>query len=140
MDYNTLSVRHKIFERGEDLKPLRGSKYLQSNVLPAFCEVLNRLKQFPQKKFVVFGTPCQISGFRNVLEIYGWLDKVVLIDIFCHGVPSNFLWTKYMKWVTRKMKLNATDNIRSILFRDKSYSWHEYFMNINGGGYCLCSE
>lgn len=57
-----------------------------------------------------------------------------------YGVPSNFLWTKYMKWVTRKMKLNATDNIRSILFRDKSYSWHEYFMNINGGGYCLCSE
>lgn len=133
MDYNTLSVRHKIFERGEDLKPLRGSKYLQSNVFPAFCEVLNRLKQFPQKKFVVFGTPCQISGFRNILEIYGWLDRVVLIDIFCHGVPSNFLWTKYMKWVMRKMKLNATDNIRSILFRDKSYSWHEYFMNINGG-------
>lgn len=134
MDYNTLSVRHKIFERGEDLKPLRGSKYLQSNVLPAFCEVLNRLKQFPQKKFVVFGTPCQISGFRNILEIYGWLDRVVLIDIFCHGVPSNFLWTKYMKWVTRKMKLNATGNIKSIIFRDKSYSWHEYFMNINGGG------
>ena len=115
------------------MKPLRGSKYLQSNVLPAFCEVLNRLKQFPQKKFVVFGTPCQISGFRNVLEIYGWLDRVVLIDIFCHGVPSNFLWTKYMKWVTRKMKLNATENIKSITFRDKSYSWHEYFMNIKGG-------
>jgi len=45
-----------------------------------------------------------------------------------------------MKWVMRKIKLNATDNIRSILFRDKSYSWHEYFMNINGGGYCLCGE
>lgn len=34
----------------------------------------------------------------------------------------------------KKMKLNATENIKSITFRDKSYSWHEYFMNINGGG------
>lgn len=49
MDYNTLNVRHKIFEQEEDLKPLRGSKYLQSNVLLAFREVLNRLKQFPQR-------------------------------------------------------------------------------------------
>lgn len=38
MDYNTLNVRHKIFEQEEDLKPLRGSEYLQSNVLLAFAE------------------------------------------------------------------------------------------------------
>ena len=132
MDYDTLSVQHKVFERKEDLEPLRGSKYLQSNVFPAFREVLNKLKQFPQKKFVVFGTPCQISGFRNALKIHGWLDRVILVDIFCHGVPTNFLWTNYVKWVSKKMKLSPTEKIENIKFRDKSYSWHEYFMNISG--------
>lgn len=140
MDYDTLSVRHKIFEREEDVKTLRGSKYLQSNVLSAFREVLNRLKRFPEKKFVVFGTPCQISGFRNILEMQGVLDRVILVDIFCHGVPTNYLWTKYVKWVVKKMKINSANRIEKIIFRDKSYSWHEYFMNINGGGYCLCRE
>lgn len=37
---------------------------------------------------MVFGTPCQISGFRNILEVYGWLDRVVLIDIFATGFPQ----------------------------------------------------
>lgn len=142
LDYNTLRVRHKIFGQKDDLGPLRGSKYLQSNVLSAFREVLNELKQFPQKKFLVFGTPCQISGFRNVLELHGWLDRVILVDIFCHGVPTDFLWTKYLKWIVRKMKLKSVESIENIKFRDKSYSWHEYFMHINvcGGGYCLCRE
>jgi hypothetical protein len=134
LDYNTLRVQHRVFKQQDDLEPLRGSKYLQSNVLLAFCEVLKELKQFPQKKFMIFGTPCQISGFRNVLEIYGWLDRVVLIDIFCHGVPTNLLWTKYVKWIVVKMNLRSAESIENIKFRDKSYSWHEYFMNISGKG------
>ena len=134
MNYDTLSVYHIILGENDDLNPLRGSKYLQSNASIAFKKILKELREFPDKKFMVFGTPCQISGFRNILELYSLSDRVILVDIFCHGVPTNLLWTKYLKWVAKKMKLDSAESIKSIIFRDKSYSWHEYFMNINGGG------
>ena len=134
LDYNTLRVNHRVVSRMDELESLRGSKYLQSNVLNAFCDMFRALKNSPEKKFFVFGTPCQIAGLRNVLEQKHLLDRVVLIDIFCHGVPTNHLWEKYKNWIVRKMKLTSIGDIKNITFRDKAYSWHEYYMHIIGGG------
>ena len=134
LDYDTLRVNHKVVSRMDELEALRGSKYLQSNVLNAFCDMFRALKNSPEKKFFVFGTPCQIAGLRNVLEQKHLLDRVVLIDIFCHGVPTNHLWEKYKNWIVRKMKLTSIGDIKNITFRDKAYSWHEYYMHIIGGG------
>lgn len=134
MDYDTLTVKHKIVNDEIGLKLFSGSKYLQSNVTEAFSEVLKNLKAFPHKKYLIFGTPCQISGLRNVLMLHGLIDRAILIDIFCHGVPSRYLWTKYLKWIQNKMKLKSVKNIDQITFRDKKYSWHTYYMNISGGG------
>lgn len=134
LDYNTLRVNHRVVSRMDELEALRGSKYLQSNVLNAFCDMFKTLKKSPEKKFFVFGTPCQIAGLRNVLEQKHLLDRVLLIDIFCHGVPTNHLWEKYKNWIVRKMKLTSIGDIKNITFRDKAYSWHEYYMHIIGGG------
>lgn len=134
LDYNTLRVNHRVVSRMDELESLRGSKYLQSNVLNAFCDMFKALKKSPEKKFFVFGTPCQIAGLRNVLEQKHLLDRVLLIDIFCHGVPTNHLWEKYKNWIVRKMKLTSIGDIKNITFRDKAYSWHEYYMHIIGGG------
>lgn len=137
LNYDTLKVKHRIVNKEADLDALRGSKYLQSNVVSAFYEILKDLKSSSEKKYILFGTPCQIAGFRNILEQKHLLDRVVLIDIFCHGVPTNHLWEKYKNWIMRKMKLNSISDIQNIIFRDKAYSWHEYFMHIVGGGYSL---
>ncbi|RGI64714.1 4Fe-4S dicluster domain-containing protein [Ruminococcus sp. OM08-7] len=134
MDYDTLTVKHRIVNDKNGLKLIRGSKYLQSDVTEAFSETLKNLKAFPHKKYMIFGTPCQISGFRNVLKLHGLIDRVILIDIFCHGVPSKYLWTKYLKWIKNKMKFKSVKNIEQITFRDKKYSWHTYYMNISVGG------
>ena len=133
LDYDTLRVNHKVVSRMDELEALPGSKYLQSNVLNTFCDMFRVLKNSPEKKFFVFGTPCQIAGLRNVLEQKYLLDRVVLIDIFCHGVPTNHLWEKYKNWIVRKMKLTSIGDIKNITFRDKAYSWHEYYMHIIGG-------
>lgn len=133
LDYNTLRVNHRVVSRMDELEALRGSKYLQSNVLNAFCDMFKTLKKSPEKKFFVFGTPCQIAGLRNVLEQKHILDRVLLIDIFCHGVPTNHLREKYKNWIVRKMKLTSIGDIKNITFRDKAYSWHEYYMHIIGG-------
>lgn len=138
LDYDTLCVNHRVVSRMDELEALRGSKYLQSHVAVAFSDMLKALKNSPEKKFFAFGTPCQIAGLRNVLEQKCLLDRVVLIDIFCHGVPTNHLWEKYKNWIVRKMELNSIGDIKNITFRDKTYSWHEYYMHIVGGGYSLC--
>lgn len=134
LDYDAFRVNHRIISNEDGLEALRGSKYLQSNVLIAFSDMLKALKNSPKKKFYAFGTPCQIAGLRNILEQGHLLDRVVLIDIFCHGVPSNHLWEKYKNWIVRKMKLKSISDIKNITFRDKAYSWHEYYMHIVGGG------
>lgn len=134
LDYDTVSVKHKVVSRMDELEALRGSKYLQSNVLNAFYDMFRSLKNSPEQKFFAFGTPCQIAGLRNVLEQKHLLDRVALIDIFCHGVPTNHLWEKYKNWIVRKMKLTSIGDIKNITFRDKTYSWHEYYMHIVGGG------
>ncbi len=134
LDYDTLRVNHIIVNNEEGLEALRGSKYLQSNVMDAFHDMLRALNNSPEKKFFVFGTPCQIAGLRNVLEHKHLLNRVVLIDIFCHGVPTDHLWKKYKNWIVKKMKLKSIGDIKNITFRDKTYSWHEYYMHIVGGG------
>lgn len=134
LDYDTMHVKHRTIIQSEDVDDLRGSKYLQSNNFSAFNEILEKLRKLPEKKFMVFGTPCQISGFKNVLMVHGWLDRVILIDIFCHGVPTDLLWTKYQEWIVKKMKLKSVNCIQNINFRNKKYSWHEYFISIMCGG------
>lgn len=137
LDYDTLHVKHILVNKETDLDVLRGSKYLQSNVVSAFREILKELRSSSEKKYFIFGTPCQIAGFRKVLEQKSLLNRVVLIDIFCHGVPTNHLWEKYKNWIMRKMKLNSFGDIQNVTFRDKSYSWHEHFIKIESGG-SLC--
>ena len=49
---------------------------------------------------------------------------------------------RYIRMLLKYLDKEKFENILvcSQDFREKSYSWHEYFMTINGGGDCLCSE
>lgn len=107
-------VEHYIIENEEQLKDSAGSKYLQSRSESAFREVdLNQ-------KYVVFGTPCQIDMWRRRLKLLKKEDNFLLVDFFCHGVPSYNIWTKYFT--------ENTDNIEpceAITWRDKISGWHQ---------------
>ena len=83
---------HVSCDNPEGLSALRGSKYLQSNIGETFAEARAALKQ---GKYVLFtDTPCQIAGLRSfLLKPY---DKLVTVDIVCHGVPSNKLFQNYI--------------------------------------------
>ena len=68
----------------EDLKKLRGSKYVQSEVGLVFKEIRKQLNQ--NKEVFFLGTPCQVAGLRSFLgRDY---DKLFTVDLVCHGVPS----------------------------------------------------
>lgn len=103
---NGFDCRHVSIERVEDLPLLRGSKYLQSAIDDSYAGAKEYLEQ---GRWVLFtGTPCQVAGLRSFLRRP--YDKLVCMDIVCHGVPSNLLFKKYVEKLRREYpKYGACD-------------------------------
>lgn len=127
-DKRTNTVRHEIVEAEENISLLDGSKYLQSCPDEAFREILACAKDMP---CAVFGTPCQIAALDAAAKLRGVRDNLLLVEIFCHGVPSYKVWEESLKKV--KKKLN-TDHFDSVQFRYKKDDWHSYCLRIVGDG------
>lgn len=120
-------VVHIGVEHIEELKALRGAKYVQSEIRDAYTQV----KQYLDAgRLVLFsGTPCQVSG------LYGFLGKkyynLYTQDIICHGVPSPMVWNKYIEY--REAKANA--KLRMAYFRNKRYGWKSYSVHLEFANY-----
>lgn len=112
-----------------EINKLQGSKYIQSNTVEGFREAIDISKKEIDQKFVVFGTPCQLYGLNKVLELQNLRDHFLLVEIFCHGIPSKLLWNRYLKEF--KEKKNIQTEIVNINFRNKIYGWHMYTMEIS---------
>lgn len=97
-----------------------GSKYIQSFAGNVYAELLND----KNKKYMVFGTPCQIYALDKATKLKNIRNNFVLVDFFCHGCPSMLLWDKYIKEYNSH-KIEKTE------FRSKAYAWHEYCISIN---------
>lgn len=106
-----------------DLNKIKGSKYIQSKSDKYISKFIKLCKENPNNKFIVFGTPCQIYGLRKILEIYKFKNEVIMVDLFCHGVPSYIVWDEYLKNIKDKYRLK---NISKINFRDKKNGWHNF--------------
>lgn len=120
-------VIHNSVETIEDLKTLRGSKYVQSDMRDCYPQVKHYLDQ---KRVVLFsGTPCQISGLKQYLKHD--YDTLLTVDFICHGVPSRKLWRMYLKEIKRykfsffNKKLDLK-KISDISFRNKRNGWKNY--------------
>lgn len=95
---------------------MRGSKYIQSNLLDTFKSAKEELDSGKQVLFS--GTSCQISGLKSYLgKEY---ENLLTIDIICHGVPSNLVWRDYIKWNETKQLSKCID----VNFRNKTdFGW-----------------
>lgn len=127
-DLNGNNVRHEIVSDAENVSRLDGSKYLQSNPEMAFAEALREAQHTP---YAVFGTPCQIAALSAAAELRGVRDQLLLVEIFCHGVPSYKLWEKTLNKVERKL---GTERFEDVQFRYKKDDWHSYCLKITGNG------
>lgn len=87
-----LQLRHIAVDKKESMQPLRGSKYLQSNIGRIYKSIKETLRKGQKVCFV--GTPCQVMGLRNYL---GHDDSnLITVDLICHGVPSQ---KSFDKWI-----------------------------------------
>jgi len=119
-NYEDNKVEHFIANNEKDYLPAQGSKYLQSRTIQAFKQLLNKKND---EKYIVFGTPCQIAGVRNYIEFYKMEDRFILIDFFCHGIPSYHLWDSYLEY-------HNIDGLKEVVFRDNTKAWNDFSMNI----------
>lgn len=122
--YNATLERaeHYLCKELVSLDQSKGSKYLQSYTVNAFLK-LNR-----KEKNVVVGTPCQIASIRRYIELFKCSDNFILIDFFCHGVPSYLMWEKYL--VEHSGKLGT---LKTVSWRNKLKGWrNSYCVTIDG--------
>lgn len=105
-------VKHICVDNEKDLSKLRGSKYVQSNLIGTFRKVKSYLNE---KRQVCFsGTPCQIEGLQRFLQKD--YDNLILVDVVCHGVSSPLIWEKYLENIQKY-------NTDKIYFRWKHYGY-----------------
>lgn len=112
---STYNVKFIRATTKEECFPIRGSKYLQAHV----DDIYNQVKEdLENGKYVLFsGTPCQVAALYKTLKKE--YEKLYTIDVVCHGVPSNKVFTKYVDWMQKKYKQKVTN----IKWRDKIKGW-----------------
>ena len=129
--YKICGVRYNVeFARAEhyvattvhELVSSIGSKYIQSYTVNGFGSIDRK------EKFLVTGTPCQIDSFRRYIQKFKVENNFILMDFFCHGVPSMHLWKKYLQEVEAFI-----GEIIFVSWRNKFTGWHDsYSMLLSG--------
>ncbi|MDR1668606.1 MAG: Coenzyme F420 hydrogenase/dehydrogenase, beta subunit C-terminal domain, partial [Oscillospiraceae bacterium] len=104
--------RHICARTEEELAPLRGSKYLQSELGDTFGQAKTLLEQGTPVLFS--GTPCQIAALAAT---FGH-PNLTTLDLVCHGVPERKAWEAYAA------RFPAPPVSAS--FRDKTEGWRRF--------------
>ena len=131
--YKTVGVRYNVEKNRaehfvastlEELTQTIGSKYIQSYPVEGW-------KGIDRKgKYLITGSPCQIDSFRYYMKKMRLPeDHFILLDFFCHGVPSMLVWNKYCEEAEK-----TVGNITYASWRNKkAYGWHDsWIIDIDG--------
>jgi len=109
-------TKHIRITKVTELDKIRGSKYIQSNMLDTYKNIK---KDLEDKKTVLFsGTPCQIGAIKAFLgKDY---KNLITVSVVCHGVISDKLLDVHLKELESKYNAPITEwNFRN----KKPNSW-----------------
>ena len=118
-EYDNYNLNYKIIQSKSDRDKAIGSKYMQSRMGNIYNEAYYWLKQNVDKKILFVGMGCQADGFRKFCEMKKIRDRVYIVDIVCHGMPSAKLWKEYAEYIENKYK----GKIKYLTFKDKRNGW-----------------
>ena len=88
-----IDVRHIRIDNVSDIKKLKGSKYVQSDLMDIFASLKTDVETGRQTLFI--GTPCQVAAMKRLFK--NQPDNLILVDLICHGVPSLELLRQHIK-------------------------------------------
>lgn len=104
---------HVISNSLEYIEKMRGSKYMQSDLLDIARCVEEKLKG----STVLFsGTPCQVAAIKQYINNN---ENLITCSIICEGAGPYKVWEKYKEYLEKKYK---TKMIKA-LFRKKEIGW-----------------
>ena len=129
-DRESRGAAHLLVEPddADGLTRLAGSKYMQSRMHPALAAAASY-----DGPLTVFGTPCQVAAARNLMS---HRDDVLYVDLICHGVPSRYLYDRYLDWLHRN---HGLDSLRTRTeFRYKPRGWRERYLFSTDGSCSVC--
>ena len=113
-------AEHYIATTKSELTESIGSKYLQSYTISG----LNKINW--QERHLIIGTPCQIDSLRRFIRKKKVENNFILVDFFCHSVPSIWIWKYYLSIAEKKI-----GKITSASWRNKNTGWHDsWSMNL----------
>ena len=136
-------VMHAYAETMEGVRPMMGSKYLQSRIGDSYRDAERFLKEGREVLFT--GTPCQITALHKYLRKE--YPNLLSVDFLCHGVPSPGVWRRYLdetffrsarraaagKNTVLPSSLKSLPVITGIGFRDKEkFGWKKYSFVVRG--------
>lgn len=116
------TVSHQRAVNASELEPLRGSKYVQSDIRGTFKAVKSDLAA--GKRVLFSGTPCQVAGLHAFLgKPY---DNLITAALICHSITSPDTWA----WYLEDLRKSAKSEIVAINFRDKSDGKAGHLMSV----------
>lgn len=116
------NVEHRLLRSVGELPAISGSRYVQSKITPELIfEIRKELKSGRTVAFI--GTGCQTAAMRSLFSVR--YDNLVLIDIVCHGVPSQKMLNDNIRHYERHF---PGFNPQTVRFREKrdgkiTYGW-----------------
>lgn len=122
-----LVVNMHMINDKKDISMVQGSKYVRSDTNTTYRQVKNLLEK--EEKVLYSGTPCQIAGLKSYLRKD--YEKLICVDLICHGVPTELLFEKYKEYIERTNNLKIT----SFRFRSKKAGVmsSEYCIKLSNG-------
>lgn len=109
-------IYHAIAKNSQELAPMRSSKYAQSNMGTVYRSVKTNLTH---DQYVLFsGTPCQVAGLLNYLGKTN-RDKLLTVDLVCHGTPSNKMFIVYLQKLASYLKIDY-HSMKNFSFRQEA--------------------
>lgn len=135
-------VKHTYAESMDGVRPMMGSKYVQSRIGDMFRQAEKFLKE--GRKVLFTGSPCQITALHNYLRKD--YPNLLSVDFLCHGVPSPGVWRRYLdetfnrsarrsveKNTVLSSSLKSLPVITGIEFRDKTlHGWQKFSFVVRG--------
>jgi coenzyme F420-reducing hydrogenase beta subunit len=116
-----MHLRHIACFNREELRRLRGAKYVQSDLGGIYRQVRELLKTRP----VLFsGTPCQVDGLYRYLGERP--DNLTTCDLVCHGVPSPGVWEAF----AASERNRKQQPLQAVRFRNKVHGWQDSHMTV----------
>lgn len=115
LDKQDFTVRHKSKDTSEGRDCLKESKYVQSITAGIFSEVSSELEKGRQVLFS--GTPCQCAAVKKYFG--GSPDNLILVEVLCHGTPSNKILKDHIAMWERKTGKKVTN----YHYRSKIYGY-----------------